>query len=72
MNKLQEAAMAMIQQQMQNNPKFASSENEKAMVDAIRSGDNAAGEQLAMNILNSMGLSKEQGIQMAMQRFGIR
>lgn len=42
---------------------------ENQMISAIRNRDNQRGEQLAMNILNSMGMTKEQGIAFAQQQF---
>lgn len=39
------------------------------MIDAIQSGDNKRGEQLANDILRKAGVSREQGIQMALQKF---
>lgn len=39
------------------------------MINAIRNRDSQRGEQLAMNILGSMGMTKEQGIAFAQQQF---
>lgn len=38
----------------------------------IQSRDNKRGEEIANNILKTYGISKEQALQMAQQRFGIR
>ncbi len=40
-------------------------------IDTIKSGDASRGEQLAMNLCGSMGLSKEQAIAQARQFFHI-
>lgn len=63
---LQEYAMQMINQNpqvLQNNPRAQN------MADVIKSGDNAAGEQLANNILQTMGITKEEAMRMAYQKF---
>lgn len=44
---------------------------EQNYIDTIRSGDSSRGEQLAMNIINSMGISKDQAISQARQFFHI-
>lgn len=55
-------------QMIRNNPQIAQNPNSQAMIQAIENGDEVAGTQLANNILNTYGLSKEQGISMALQR----
>ena len=63
---LQEYALQLLQQHPElvtNNPRA------QIMADIIKSGDNAAGEQLANNILQAWGISKEECMQMAAQRF---
>lgn len=40
-------------------------------IDTIKSGDATRGEELAMNLCNSMGVSKEQAIAQARQFFHI-
>lgn len=63
---LQKMAMNLIAknpQILQNNP------NAQAWAKIIESGDNAAGEQLANNILQSYGVSKEEALQVAMNKF---
>lgn len=68
----QQFAMNLIQQQMKQNPNFANNANMKSMIDVIQSGDAARGEQIANNLLSSMGVPKDQAIQQAKQFFGIR
>lgn len=46
-------------------------QNGQEMVSAIRNNDSKRGEELANNILNSYGISKEQGIARAKQYFGL-
>lgn len=55
---------SMIQQnpQVRNNPQFAQ------MVDAIERGDAQLGQQLANQILQANGLTKEQALGMALQK----
>lgn len=69
---MQQFAMNMIQQRLQQNPQMAQNQNMAQMINVIQSGDNAAGEQLANNILQSMGVSREQAIQQAAQFFGLK
>lgn len=40
-------------------------------IDTIKSGDSTKGEELATNLCNSMGVSKEQAIAQARQFFHI-
>lgn len=58
-------------QLIQNNPKIAQSAQAQQYLRIIQSGDSVAGQQLANNILQTYGLTKEQGIQQAMQGFGL-
>lgn len=55
----------MIQQnsQLRNNPEFAE------MIDAIERGDASRGQELANMILQRNGVTKEQALGMAFQRF---
>ena len=57
-------AMKMIQ----NNPNIANNPQAQPMIDAIQRGDEQAGVELANNILQTYGLSKEQGLSIAMQK----
>lgn len=71
MANIQEFAMNMIQQRMKQDPNLTKNQNMAQMINVIQSGDNAAGEQLANNILQTMGVSRDQAIQQARQFFGI-
>lgn len=42
-----------------------------AAINAILSGDAEAGQQMAQNLMQSMGISKEQIIQIARQRMNL-
>lgn len=44
---------------------------EQNYINTIKSGDSSKGEELATNLCNSMGMSKEQAIAQARQFFGI-
>lgn len=55
---------------LKNNPGIANQPNAADMIQAIQNNDNARGEQLANNILSSMGMTKEQALQLAAKRFG--
>lgn len=54
---------------LKNNPGIRNQPNAADMIQAIQNNDSARGEQLANNILNSMGMTKEQALQMAAKRF---
>ncbi len=58
---LQQMAMNIISQ----NPRIANNPNARAMVDAIRNNDAQAGTEIANNLLQTYGLSKEDGIAQA-------
>lgn len=60
-------AMNLINQ----NPNVAANPQAKELIDIINSGDSARGEQMANNILNSYGISKEQGLTDAKKFFGL-
>ena len=47
------------------NPKYKNSPMGKQLMNCLQNNDNAAGEQLANNILGTYGLTKEQGTQQA-------
>lgn len=70
MNNMQQFAINMIannprlQQRAQGNPMLMQG------LRAIQNGDANAGQQLAQNICNSMGVSPQQATQQAMQFFG--
>ena len=43
----------------------------EAAINAVMNGDTKAGEQIANNLMQSMGMNKEQVMQMARQRFNL-
>ena len=43
----------------------------EAAINAVMNGDAKAGEQIANNLMQSMGMNKEQIMQMARQRFNL-
>lgn len=44
---------------------------QQAYIDTIKSGNSSKGEEIAMNLCNSMGMSKEQAIAQARNFFHI-
>ena len=61
MSKLTDMAAQMIR----NNPNIQQSPFAQAGVNAILNNDAKAGEQLANNILQSVGMTKEQAMELA-------
>lgn len=55
------------QQLIQNSPNLPKTPWTQAGVNAILNNDAKAGEQLANNILNAMGMTKEQAMDIARQ-----
>lgn len=55
-------------QMVRNIPNIQRTPLAQAGINAILSNDAKAGEQLANNILNSMGITKEEALQIARQR----
>lgn len=64
----------MATQMIRNNPQVNQSPFAQAGINAILNNDAQAGEQLANNILHSMGMTKEQALEIARQQnlFGMR
>lgn len=58
----------MANQIARNNPNVQQVPWAQAGINAILNNDSKAGEQLANNILNSMGMTKEEALQIARQR----
>jgi hypothetical protein len=56
---------------IRNNPNIANNPRNKDLVNVILNGDSARGEQIATNLCNTYGVSKEDGIQQAKQFFNI-
>lgn len=61
MSKLTDMAAQMIR----NNPNIQQSPFAQASINAILNNDAKAGEQLANNILKSVGMTKEQAMELA-------
>lgn len=64
--------MQLIEQQARKNPQALQNPRAQSLVSVLQSGDEKRGEEAAMRILQTMGLSKEEGIAQAKQFFGIR
>lgn len=64
----------MATQMIRSNPQVNQSPFAQAGINAILNNDAQAGEQLANNILHSMGMTKEQALEIARQQnlFGMR
>lgn len=62
----------LISQLMQQNPNMKNNANAMAMVNAVMNNDEKAGVELANNILNRFGMTREQGIEVAKQMFGLQ
>lgn len=64
----------MATQMIRNNPQVNQSPFAQAGINAILNNDAQAGEQLANNILQSLGMTKEQALEIARQQnlFGMR
>ena len=65
---LQQFAMKMIE----NNPQVKNNPRMKDMVDVIMSGDQKRGEEIAMNLCNTYGCSREDAINKATNYFNLR
>ena len=67
MNPIMQFAMSMINKNpaIQNNPQA------RELISVIQSGDSARGEQIAQNLCNTYGVSKETAIAQAKQYFGL-
>lgn len=67
MNSIMQFAMSMINKNpaIQNNPQA------RELISVIQSGDSARGEQIAQNLCNTYGVSKETAIAQAKQYFGL-
>ena len=61
--------MNLATQMIQNNPQINQSPFAQAGINAILNNDAQAGEQLANNILQSLGMTKEQALEIAKERF---
>lgn len=55
---------------IRSNPQVANSPMGKAALDIFESGDAARGEQMANNLLDSYGVSRDEALQRAASFFG--
>ena len=55
---------------IRNNPQVRNNPQAQEWLEVIQSGDNVRGEEIANNLLQSMGMTKEQAMEQASQRFG--
>ena len=55
---------------IEKNPNVSNNPMGKQMVEVIRSGDSAKGEQLANNLLNTYGVSRDDALAQAKKFFG--
>lgn len=62
-------ATQMIQANQDN---FGNDQETQQMIQAIQSGNAQQGEALANRILKKAGVSREQALQMAAQKFGLK
>lgn len=56
---------------IQKNPAIANNPNAREMVDVIRSGDAAKGQQIAKNLCDTYGVKPEEAISQARSFFHI-
>ena len=67
-NPILNLAMTMIS----NNPQIANSPQAKSMIEVIQSGDAERGRQIAENLCNTYGISKEDAVKQAKSFFKIQ
>lgn len=53
------------------NPNVANNPNAQHFIQVIKEGDSSEGEQIAQNLCDSYGVTKEQAIQEAKRFFGL-
>ena len=68
MNPVMQLAMNMINK----NPAIKNNPNAKELIDIIQNNDSVRGEQIAMNLCNTYGVTKEQAIDQAKRYFGLQ
>lgn len=54
-----------------NNPNLANNPNAQHLIQVIKEGNSSEGEQIAQNICDSYGITKEQAVQEARRFFGL-
>ena len=57
---------------LQKHPEIKNNPQKMEILRVIESGDSKRGEEIAMNLCNTYGVTKEEAIKSAMQEFGIR
>ena len=57
---------------LQSNPNIASNPRAQEYLQIIQNGDNVRGEQIANNLCNTYGTTKEEALQKALRFFNIR
>lgn len=67
-NPILNLAMTMIS----NNPQIANNPQAKSMIEVIQSGDAERGQQIAENLCNTYGVSKEDAVKQAKSFFKIQ
>ena len=67
MTNLKDFAMNILAQ----NPQIANNPNAQSMIQAIQSGDDKRGEEIAKNLCNAYGLTPQQAVQDAKRFFNI-
>lgn len=63
---------AVAQLAMRLNPNIRNNPQAQEYLNVIASGDSKKGQEIANNLCNTYGVTKDQAIQMAKQRFGIK
>lgn len=63
---------SLISMAISKNPEMKNDANALAMIDAVLNNDEKTGIEIANSILNANNISRNDGINMAKQRFGIR
>lgn len=61
-----------LSQIVRNNPSISNNPIAMNYINVLQSGDTKKGEQIAQNLLNSYGMTKEQALQQAQQFFHFR
>lgn len=55
---------------IKNNPNIANNPNAQHYIEVIQSGDSKQGEEIANNLCQTMGMTKEEAINQAKKKFG--
>lgn len=65
-------ANTLLQSLMANNPSIANNPNAQNYLNVIQNNDQTKGEEIANNLCQTMGVTKEQAIAQAKAFFGLR